>query len=60
MDKRPLLDLTSGYFQRSLDKLPLQGDRTPWRLRQHYRKDAAMFRRRVDGPDMEFARRAAA
>jgi len=59
MDKRPLIEMTSGYFQRSLDKLPLQGDRTPWRLRQHYRKDAAMFRRRVDGPEMEFARRAA-
>jgi len=59
MDKRPLIEMSSGYFARSRDLLPLQGDRAPWRLRQHYRKDSAMFRRRVDGPEMEFARRAA-
>jgi monooxygenase len=33
---RPLLDLTSGYIQRSLDVLPKQGARPPWMVRQNY------------------------
>ncbi len=33
---RPLLDLNSGYVQRSAELLPKQGDRAPWRLRQNY------------------------
>ncbi len=33
---RPLLDLTSGYVTRAADRLPKQGARPPWRLRQNY------------------------
>ena len=33
---RPLLDLQSGYVQRSIDLLPKQGSRPPWRIRQNY------------------------
>jgi cation diffusion facilitator CzcD-associated flavoprotein CzcO len=55
MDTSPFIEMTSGYFQRSLDALPLQGDRAPWRLRQHYRRDAALFRGPVDGDGLEFS-----
>lgn len=36
---RPLLDLNSGYVLRAADKLPKQGARPPWRLRQNYLLD---------------------
>ena len=34
-----LIDFSSGYILRALDELPRQGDREPWKLRQHYLKD---------------------
>ncbi len=37
---RPLLDLASGYVQRSVGAFPRQGDRRPWRVRQNYVLDA--------------------
>jgi monooxygenase len=43
---RPLLDLSSGYIQRSLHEFPRQGDRGPWRVRQNYLVDAATTMRR--------------
>ncbi|MFD4477994.1 flavin-containing monooxygenase [Streptomyces sp. NPDC058471] len=39
--ERPLLDLASGYVQRSIDAFPRQGDRSPWKVRQNYVLDAA-------------------
>jgi len=47
MTTSPFIEMTSGYFERSRDLLPRQGDRAPWRLQQHYVKDSALFR----GPD---------
>jgi cation diffusion facilitator CzcD-associated flavoprotein CzcO len=43
--RRPLLDLNSGYISRAADRLPKQGGRPPWRLRQNYILDllAARF-----------------
>ncbi|MFC9999030.1 flavin-containing monooxygenase [Nocardia sp. NPDC127526] len=41
LDERPLLDLASGYIQRSIAAFPRQGDRRPWRVRQNYVLDAA-------------------
>jgi cation diffusion facilitator CzcD-associated flavoprotein CzcO len=41
----PFLDLRSGYVLRSLDKLPKQGDRTPWRLHQNYARDILLLKR---------------
>ena len=32
---RPLLDLASGYVQRSIGAFPRQGDRRPWQVRQN-------------------------
>lgn len=39
--QRPLLDLASGYIQRSIDEFPRQGDRHPWKVRQNYLLDSA-------------------
>lgn len=50
----PFIEMTSGYFDRGRDAMPLQGDRAPWRLKQHHVKDAALFRGPVDAEDLEF------
>ncbi|HET8958798.1 MAG TPA: NAD(P)/FAD-dependent oxidoreductase, partial [Nocardioides sp.] len=42
---RPFLDFTPGYVLRSLDSLPKQGHREPWRLRQNYLRDVRTIRR---------------
>jgi cation diffusion facilitator CzcD-associated flavoprotein CzcO len=44
LPRGPFLDLTSGYVQRALDKLPKQGPHEPWRLYQNYPRDVAMLR----------------
>jgi len=36
LTERPLLDLSSGYIQRSIADLPRQGDHGVWRVRQNY------------------------
>ncbi len=36
---RPLLDLTSGYIQRSAHRFPKQGSRFPWQIHQSYLRD---------------------
>ena len=41
----PFMDFSSGYVQRSLDELPKQGDREPWKLRQNYLYDLRSIRR---------------
>ncbi len=56
MRTAPLIDMTSGYFQRSRHTLPLQGDRPPWRLQQHYAKDAPLFRGPNVHEQLEFQR----
>ncbi len=51
----PYVDFTSGYFQRSLDKLPKQGSRKPWKLYQNYALDIATMRfGKVDDGTLEF------
>jgi monooxygenase len=51
----PVIDFNSGYVLRSLNTLPRQGSRTPWRLHQNYMKDLSMMRYgRVDDSAMEF------
>jgi len=39
-----ILDLNSGYITRSIDKLPKQGARRPWKLHQNYPLDLVMLR----------------
>ncbi|BCJ46489.1 flavin-binding monooxygenase [Actinoplanes ianthinogenes] len=51
---RPLLDLSSGYVQRALDKFPRQGDRDPWLVRQNYLRDVVSTPRADVTQDMTF------
>jgi cation diffusion facilitator CzcD-associated flavoprotein CzcO len=52
----PLLDLSSGYVQRSLARFPRQGSRVPWKLYQSYLRDLVMLRHRsVIENDLVFA-----
>jgi cation diffusion facilitator CzcD-associated flavoprotein CzcO len=58
--EQPLLDFTSGYVQRSLDRFPKQGSREPWKLRQNYALDIRMIRRGpIEDGAMQFFPRAA-
>jgi cation diffusion facilitator CzcD-associated flavoprotein CzcO len=54
---RPLLNLTSGYVQRSAGLMPKQGDRPPWRIRQNYVLDLLTARFCDVTKDMVFYRR---
>ena len=36
IEKEPIINFTSGYIQRAIDKLPKQGSKSPWRLYQNY------------------------
>lgn len=44
LQTEPLLNLSSGYVQRSLDALPKQGLRRPWRMHQNYLLDLLSLR----------------
>lgn len=57
---RPLLDLSSGYVQRSISELPRQGDRPPWVIRQNYILDYFTARYGDITEAMHFTRPAAA
>jgi len=56
---RPLLDLTSGYVQRSKHLFPKQGERDPWLVRQNYLRDVIATPRADVTRDMTFTRRPA-
>ncbi|MGC5663714.1 flavin-containing monooxygenase [Micromonospora sp. WMMD723] len=43
-DLSPLIDLRSGYVLRSVDALPRQGTRAPWRLYQNYPRDVVLMK----------------
>ena len=40
----PLLNLSSGYVLRAMDRFPRQGSKLPWRLYQNYFFDMLMIR----------------
>ena len=42
--EQPLLDFNSGYVLRSIEQLPKQGSKEPWKLRQNYPLDLRMLR----------------
>jgi cation diffusion facilitator CzcD-associated flavoprotein CzcO len=57
----PMIDFSSGYVLRSIDKLPKQGSRAPWKLHQNYARDILMLRHgALEDEGVEFARAAAA
>jgi hypothetical protein len=39
-----LLNLSSGYVQRSIDALPMQGSRAPWTQHQNHIRESLSFR----------------
>jgi monooxygenase len=54
--RRPLIDLASGYVQRSINELPAQGSERPWEVRQNYPLDMLDFRRAdLDDGVMQFS-----
>ncbi|HEU4737388.1 MAG TPA: NAD(P)/FAD-dependent oxidoreductase [Solirubrobacterales bacterium] len=56
VEELPLLDFTSGYVLRSLDKFPKQGSKEPWKLRQNYVLDIRTIRRGpIDDGAMRFS-----
>ncbi|MCS6858238.1 MAG: NAD(P)/FAD-dependent oxidoreductase [Sandaracinaceae bacterium] len=44
VEPRPLVELTSGYILRALDRFPKQGSRLPWRAYQNYFVDRLLER----------------
>lgn len=55
INRLPLVDFTSGYFQRSMHMLPGQGDRAPWRVHQNYIKDMIELRfKPLKGSGLQF------
>jgi cation diffusion facilitator CzcD-associated flavoprotein CzcO len=56
----PLLDFNSGYVQRALSRLPKQGSKEPWMLKQNYPLDLRMLRYGgLEDGAMRFSRRSA-
>jgi monooxygenase len=59
-ERRPLLDFSAGYVQRSLHELPKQGTRAPWQVVMDYEVDVEQLRRApVADPALRFSRRPA-
>jgi monooxygenase len=55
VETEPLLDFSSGYVQRAVDRFPKQGARKPWKLHQNYVLDMLALRHgRIDDPALEF------
>lgn len=51
----PFIDLQAGYVLRSIDQLPKQGIRWPWRLHQNYVRDVLRIRHgSIDDEAMEW------
>lgn len=44
MPLQPWVDFSSGYFQRTMDRLPKQGEKKPWKLNQNYLVDLMSLR----------------
>jgi cation diffusion facilitator CzcD-associated flavoprotein CzcO len=58
VERRPLVDLSSGYIARAAGEMPKQGSASPWVLKQNYWHDfVTMAWRRVDDSSMVFSRR---
>jgi len=61
VEEAPLLDFSSGYVQRALDRLPKQGSEEPWKLKQNYPLDLRALRHgQLEDGTMQFRHRVAA
>jgi cation diffusion facilitator CzcD-associated flavoprotein CzcO len=55
-----MLGLSSGYVQRSVDRLPKQGSRAPWQVHQSYLRDWRIVKRgALEDESLELTRRPA-
>jgi cation diffusion facilitator CzcD-associated flavoprotein CzcO len=54
LKRRSIMELSSGYVERAASALPGQGDRQPWRVPQHYLRDAAAMMLRPIDEGLEF------
>lgn len=55
--EQPIIDFSSGYVRRSIEKFPKQGSKAPWRLHQNYALDILNLRMgSVDDGAMRFSR----
>lgn len=52
-----MLDLNSGYMQRSKDDLPRQGDVSPWKTENVFLDDRRMYRGAVIDEHLKFSSR---
>jgi len=53
--EEPLIDFQAGYVLRSLEHLPKQGSKSPWKLAQNYPRDLVALRfGSVEGDGMRF------
>ncbi len=54
--EQPIIDFSSGYVLRAIDKFPKQGSKAPWRLYQNYPLDVLALRRgSVEDGAMQFS-----
>jgi monooxygenase len=54
--EEPLIDFSSGYVLRSIDRFPKQGSKAPWRLYQNYARDLVLLRfGAIEDEAMEFS-----
>lgn len=54
MDRRPIMDLQSGYAKRGVRILPSQGPEKPWRMAMSYPEDAKALRGPVFDKHLKF------
>ena len=56
LERRPLLDFTAGYVQRSLEEFPKQGSHGPWTIEMSYAADRERLRHGpVTDPALHFS-----
>ena len=56
MKTTPFIEMSSGYFERSRDAMPRQGDRAPWRLEQHVARDGRLYAGPVTDPALDWTK----
>ena len=55
--REPFIDLQAGYVLRSIDRMPKQGSRAPWRLHQDYTRDVFLLKRgKLEDEGVAFSR----
>ncbi len=57
IERRPFVDLASGYLRRSLHELPKSGSAAPWQVHQNYFLDLRAIRQdRIDNDALRFTK----